>query len=386
MFKMCLNESMNKYQTFVIVGLLCGATFVQALPPVRGAFKVPRIPAVSGVRALIRRPQHITQVPSAAIMRKTFEASRRNFTGPKSVITRTRHSVAQISLPNHSAALGTGFVLKERGRLWLAMPYHIGGAAGRSRTVRLLGKDGSILEKNVKITLNGTAGWHAPDVSLVELPKEWYGKVDPLEIAPVDASKPVYSVGYVALEMGLDEVIPAVSEITHVDRENFLRKFNIPGATVETPISGSGHCGTPILQQVNGRWKVVGMHNGHAMDLIDPQRSVGSAVNLAGTIPQLVDNYFKPMAMNHGLTFRGWEIDRLNGQERVESIVVMHKDVTKDPIVRYIRNFEGPYSDANVEQALGDVDLKAGDTLIFNIAGRTETSARVNREVEFVIP
>ena len=103
-------------------------------------------------------------------------------------------------------------------------------------------------------------------------------------------------------------------------------------------------------------------------------------------MPQLLDNYHQPMALNRGISFRGWEVDRLEAMERVDRIEIFPADPAREPTVRYMRNFTQPYSDAHVEEALGDIDLQAGDKLIFHIAGRNGANKRVNRQVEFVIP
>lgn len=350
------------------------------------ALRLPIPPASrSGVRALIKQ-QHLTHVTSTALLRKTVTAARRDFTGPRSLLQRTRHSVVQIAMPNHSTTLGTGFVFKENGRVWVAMPFHLGGSAGNTRVIRLRKLDGTIAEQEVKIALNGTAGWHSPDISLAEIPAAWRKEVRPLQIAQADVTRDVYSVGYIAGELELGEVLPISSRFTHVDQQNMLRDFYIPGSTMENPVSGNGYCGTPLFQKIDGDWKVVGMHNGHVLDLKNPQASVGSSVNLAATLARLIDNYFKPMAMGHGLEFRGWEITRLGEQERVDTITVIPADAAKTPIVRSMRNFPLPYSDSNVEQAVGDLDLQPGDKLVFSIKGRTETQRHVDREVEFIIP
>ncbi len=338
----------------------------------------------SGLHALIKQ-QNITAVTHAPSMRKIFNATRYQVKNSKDLLKRTRHSVVQISSPNHSAVLGTGFVFKERKKIWIAMPFHLGGLSGTKRTVRLRKLDGSIAEQEVTIALNGTAGWHSPDVSLAELPKQWRNEVEPLEIAPADRKAETYSVGYVAGDFNMDDHVLASGQFTHVDGQSMLRQFHIPGSTLEFPISGNGYCGSVILQRINGEWKAVGMHNGHVLDLENPAASIASSVNLARTIPQLIDNYVHPIAMGHGLTFRGWEITRLDVQERVDTITVIRADGTQEAPI-YVRNFAAPYSDAHVEQAVEDFDLQRGDKLIFSIKGRTEAQKRTSREVEFVIP
>ncbi|MBQ3667133.1 MAG: hypothetical protein II913_03640 [Elusimicrobiaceae bacterium] len=348
--------------------------------------KRPRIAAEprSGLHALIKQ-QNVTPITHAPSMRKIFNATRYQIKSSEKLLKRTRHSVVQISAPNHSTVLGTGFVFRQRKKLWIAMPFHLGGLAGTMRTVRLRKLDGSIAEQEVTIALNGTAGWHSPDISLAELPKQWRNEVEPLEIAPVNRKAAAYSVGYVAGDFNMDDQVLASGQFTHVDGQSMLRKFHIPGSTLESPISGNGYCGSVILQHIDGEWKAVGMHNGHVLDLENPAASIASSVNLARTIPQLIDNYFHPIAMGRGLAFRGWEITRLDVQERVDTITVIRADGTQEAPL-YMRNFTAPYSDAHVEQAVEGFDLQRGDKLIFSIKGRTEAQKRTSREVEFVIP
>lgn len=379
---------MNKYVWIVLIWAVSGQWAVAGLGigAARTAGRsLTATSPLSSVRALIKQ-EHLGHVTSTSILRKTLAVSRSNFTGPHSLLKDTRRSVVQISLPNYSSTLGTGFVLKERGRLWVAMPFHLGGVAGSTRVVRLRKADGSIVQREVKIAINGTAGWHSPDVSLAPLPRSLYHEVEPLEIAEVDRTQDVYSVGYIASKLKMDEVLPVASHFTHVDRQSMLRQFHIPGSTMKNPVAGNGYCGTPLFQKIDGVWKVVGMHNGHVLDLENPSASVGSSVNLAQTIPQMIDNYFHPMAINRGLEFRGWEITRLGEFERVDSITVIPADKMKEPIVRSIRNFPFPYLDGYVEQAVADLDLQRGDKLIFSIKARTQRHKHMHREVEFIIP
>ncbi len=339
----------------------------------------------SGVRALLK-PWNVTHVTDNTLIRKTLMNARRHFTGFPTLLKGTRQSVVQVSLPKHTEVLGTGSIVKARDRSWIVMPYHLAGSAGGTRTVRVMKRNGKILESQVTIALNGTAGWHSPDVSLAELPAAWEKEVTPLEIAPANMQEDVYSVGYVAGELNMNDLLPVKGRFIYVDRENMLRKFHIYGVTLENPVSGNGYCGSALMQKINGEWKIVGMHNGHTMNLENPSASVGSSVNLFATLPQLIDNYDTPIAMSRGLVFRGWEITRLGLHERVNKITVLRTDETQEPIVRYLRNFASAYSDAYAELAVGDLDLHRGDKLIFSIVGRDEKQKRVDRQVEFVIP
>ena len=362
---------------------------VRGVKNVRGHVVTPRTGALhttpsSGVRALIRQP--VTPRVESAVLRKTFASARQHFSQYPAILKQVKHSLVQISMPNHASVLGNGFVLKERGQLWISMPYHLGGAAGHSRVVRVLAKDGRVLEQAVNIAINGAAGWHAPDISLAKLPESWEGKVSALEVAPANPEREVYSIGYVAGDLGMSDLLPVSSRFWFVDRENMLRQFHITGSTLKNPLSGNGYCGAALLQEFDGKFKVVGMHNGHSLDLENPAASVGSSVNLEAALPQLLDNYHQPMALNRGISFRGWEVDRLEAMERVDRIEIFPADPAREPTVRYMRNFTQPYSDAHVEEALGDIDLQAGDKLIFHIAGRNGANKRVNRQVEFVIP
>ena len=382
---MYLNNSMKKqlFFLFLAASIFLPVSSFAGLPKIKKVnIPVPH-QQISGVRALIK--QDISKYVSNALLRKTLEKARHNFTGPAVAMQLARRSLVQISMPHYSSVLGSGFVLSSHGKTWVAMPYHLGGPVGGTRVVRIQKRDGSVAEKELTVALNGTAGWHEADVSLALLPEEWKPEVEPWEIAPAVPDQEVYSFGYVAGELGMTEILPVTSRFLHVDRAGMLRTFHIPGSTMDNPVSGNGYCGSVLLQKINGHWKAVGMHNGHSMDLENPSASVGSSVNLAASMDYLLDNYFEPISMNRGLTFRGWELARLDVQERVDSVMVIRADGSQ-PFVRYLRNFPSPYSDDHAEMALADIDLQSGDKLIFTIAGRTSTKKRVHRQVEFVLP
>ena len=356
--------------------------------PTKALLKKPatskNLAGVFGINALLKTRGNTLNV-SAEVVRKTFMLARQNFAKYDLLLQQMHHSVVQVVLPKHTATLGTGFVLKTHGLLWIAMPYHLGGQAGSVRKVRIQTKSGGVKEEEVQIVLSGTAGWHSPDISLAKLPDEWKSEVIALEIAAPDVTKEVYSFGYVAGEYDMEDMLPVVSQLFNIEGSGMLRRFHIPGSTPQVPISGNGYCGSPLLQNTQEGWKVVGMHNGHCMDLDDFDASRGSSVNLQRTVPQLMDSYFQHMSLGRPLSFRGWEIARLDPTERIENVTIVWKDGT-EPTVRYLRNFANPYADERAELAVGDLEVQKGDKLIFSILGRTPTNVRIKRQVEFIIP
>lgn len=274
-------------------------------------------------------------------------------------------SLVQISRPNSRAVLGTGVVFKARGQHWVAMPYHIGGMAGSERVVRFLGEDGQQQERTVTVAVNGNSGWHAPDVSLAPLLPEDAYSFKPLKIGRPELLRPAYSFGYVAgQEMNVDDFLPVKRHIFTAEGFGLLADRIIFGEDLQAPFQISGYCGAPVLQLIDGKWRVVGMHTGSCIGQRGHTRSY--AVSLSKVVPLLLDSFFEPGRLpSRRLLFRGWDLGPLLPSEKVVSVEIVRQGVRV--FFQKLRNYPDPYSDEHSELALGDFEVLREDVLRYEI-------------------
>ena len=372
---------MKKIGCFLGLGL-----FILCLPEVAFA----QNPAVV---SLIKNATVLPEV-SPAIMRQVFQATRQQFSGPLIALKTVPHSIVQIARPIRTqpyqpSTLGSGFLLKSHGKLWVAGAYHVMGGVGSSRLVRMRDTKGNIREQEITVTVSGISGWHSPDISLAEIPSEMVAEgMTPLEIAAPDLSKPAYSFGYTAGVLSPEDFLAVGRQIYNVQGYGIMTTFQIPGSSWENPVTGNGFCGSPIVQQTgtDGAWKAVGLHDGHCIDLDEPALGRGSGVNLSRVVPYMLDDYFHGnVHPSRSLTFRGWEVTRLRFLERVEKIQIWRGE--KKIWERLLKNYPNPYSDDFTEQALENFDVRRDDKIIFHIARpRIQAQRPVRYDILFTVP
>lgn len=300
--------------------------------------------------------------------------------GRRSLLNQVAHSVVQISRPGVPEVLGTGFVFRAHNRLWVAMPYHIGGVAGSRRVIRFAGKNNQPQELEITIAVNGNAGWHAPDVSLAEFPREYKSFVKPLTIGSPQVNSRAFSFGYVAgREAGLEELLPIRRFLFSTEGFGVISNRHIVGEDPTNPFNISGYCGAPVVQWINGSWRAVALHTGSCM--MPNGRMRAFAVNLPRVVPLLLNRYLdKKKGFSRNLVFRGWDIGQLLPSERVHSVEVWRNG--ERIFYRLLRNFPGPYSDEHSELALEDFDLLHGDELRYQI----RNNQREMRFISYVLP
>lgn len=103
-------------------------------------------------------------------------------------------------------------------------------------------------------------------------------------------------------------------------------------------------------------------------------------------VPYMLDNYFSDnISTSRSLTFRGWEVARIQFLERVEKIQVWRDG--KNVFEQLLKGYPNPYEDAFSEQALEGFDLHPGDKIVFHIARpRTQTKDPSRYEIPFTMP
>lgn len=321
---------------------------------------------------LARGVKAVLSPQAVQVARQTFEHTQ--------LLHNVSRGLVQISRPKVSSVLGTGFIFRAHKRLWVAMPYHIGGVAGSQRTIRFTGKDNLPQERLVTIAVNGNAGWHAPDVSLAPFPEEDAPFVTPLLIGKPSVNTVSYSFGYVSgREAGLDEVLPIKRLIFNAEGFGLIADRVIAGEDPAEPFNISGYCGSPVMQRIDGEWRAVGLHTGSCLSENGYPRSY--AVNLPHVLPMLFRRYLKQQpGHTRSLEFRGWNIGSLLPSERVYSIEVVREGEQVFSVL--LRNFPNPYSDGRSELALASFELKSGDLLRYEILN----NQREMRFVEYRLP
>ena len=352
--------------------------------------------------AVIRLIKNATTLPevSQEVVQKVFQATRMQFPGPASALTTVPRSIVQITLPIQITrptqvprvqrmALGSGFLLRSHGKLWVAGAYHVMGGEGSRRMIRMQDARGNIREHEITVTAGGVSGWHSPDISLAEIsPDVLVEGMKPLEIATPDMTKPAYSFGYTAGGLAPSDFLAVERRINNVQDNGMLTTFQIPGSSWETPVTGNGFCGSPIVQasEQDGEWKAVGLHDGHCLDLDEPELGQGSGVNLARVVPFMLDSYFcDHIPASRSLTFRGWEVARLQFLERVEKIQVWRND--NMIFERILKNYPNPYENSFAEQALENFDVHTGDKIVFHVVNPRAMPGNLRQyDVLFTIP
>lgn len=316
---------------------------------------------------------------------KTLRAMQRTSTFTPLFKSTIPGSLAQISLPNHiNRTFASGFLLRLDGKVYVAMAYHVGGSKGTARHARVRTKDGQVYNVPVNIAINGTAGWHTPDISLAPLPEELQGlEWETLEIASPDLSRPVYSLGYSQHSTDLNDIVPLKRDLWSAEGYGLLGELDLTSNPFVSAEEGSGYCGAPLLQEFPDGWKAVGMHSG-----VDATTQTGvrvSAVNLSRAIPYLVSRSLHPdLAAKKGLFFRGQEVTRLTDEERVSAITVKRNGEVV--YTQELRSFTQPYDDGRAELALTDFQTQKGDEVIFEITKhRTIESGRKLRYESLII-
>ncbi len=350
------------------------------------------------VVALIKNAPKDLKPVSTKITREVFRNARANINAPKTLLPRLQRSIVQISLPHQfekephasSSVLASGFLLEAYGKTWVASAYHIMGE-DNPRVVRMISKDGEEKEVLVQTSVHGTSGWHEPDVALAPIkPEDIPEGMEPLKLAEPDLKAPAYSVGYTEGEgFSMDDILPVRRTLMGAEGINLFTTYHIEGSTKEVPVTGNGQCGSPIVQQnpVTGEWNVVGLHNGHRLDLEDNSLGRGSGVNLSIAIPYLLDPYFDASMKipARPLYVRGRWVGMLKDNERVAEMTL----VRNGQVVwtKNIQKLVNPYSDDHAELAFEADEVRRGDEIIFRIMLRQrEAPKRSERTLRFVMP
>ena len=312
-----------------------------------------------------------------------YASARLQMRAPKSLLTRVPRSLVQVARLTSPTVLGTGFLFRSHNRLWVAMPYHLGGRVGQKRVVRVFDEEKGFRLYEVQIVASGNAGWSSADVSLAELPEEALSHgARPLHISQPQFGVPTYSLGYTAGPFGHGDLLPMRRDILSAEGFGLIGERYLPGDNVMNPYLVSGYCGSPVLQWRNGHWLAVGLHAGGCAFPGKPGFNRTFAINLSSALPPLLDSYLYPSngMVSHSLSFRGWQVGRIAVDERVAQVKVYRG--SRLIFSRELRNDPRPYSDVHSELALGPLVTQPGDKIVYEILN----SRHKSRTLVFQIP
>ena len=331
---------------------------------------------------------------SAEVARSVMAATRAQAGLPSSLIPRMQRSIVQIARPSvtkvpNPSVSASGFLLKTYDKIFVVSAFHTMGGVGSERVVSMPGPNGSVHRVTVKVNASGMTGWHSADVALAEInPKDIPAGMEPLTLGEVNLKQPAFSAGYMTGLFGVEDFLVARRNLFNAEGFNLLGTYEIVGASWEKPLTGNGQCGAPVVQQApgTGEWQVVGVHNGHCLNYDDQKLGRGSAVNLAKTVPYLLDASLRGVKMSaRALNFRGYQVTRLDPYERVSKIVLRRNGEVI--LEQDMKMFANPYSDARSELALTDMETLRGDELEYHILRHSEDrKQRTTHIVQFVIP
>ena len=319
-------------------------------------------------------------VTENAIKRELYAAARRQFL-PAELQKDIVYSIAQVHRPGIEGVLGTAWLAKKEDQYFAVMPYHIGGKKGSKRDLTFYTNHKKTKKISVTIDANGTSGYHSPDVSIARLEPEDVKDNIPLEVAEPDQSQEAYSFGYTIGDFTPQDFLPMRRWI--IDREGVGLRTDrfIPLEDAENPWNLSGYCGAPLLQNIKGKWKVVGMHAGSRS-----AAETGFAENLSFAISikkalEILVYEMKFVSPNlRALLFKGQQIALLSTDEHVKAVKIMRND--EIIFEQEMRFFPYPYSDKHAEKAFVSAPaLQKGDLVSFDIINNN----RKVRTVDFYI-
>ncbi|WP_428073785.1 hypothetical protein [Candidatus Avelusimicrobium luingense] len=284
-------------------------------------------------------------------------------------------SLTRIYLPNHQKLLANGFILHYADTNWVALSFHVGGKEGNERIVKLRLKDNTEVSFVGMVEKAGNSGYHEADISLIRIPEQWQDQVIALDVIPLHTNAPLYSFGFVAPESQHDDFIPIQRHLLAKDGLTLHMTHALPGASPTEPLGLSGYCGSPIVQEINGKIGVVGIFAG----LVDPvaaqQLPVSYAIDLNDVLPVIV--YDNTTLRN--VNFLGKTITQIPYTVRLEDMTLMRDG--KALFTRDLHHFPYRFSHEETERAFIGAEFHSNDIVIFKFRGRNGSY-----EIEYTIP
>lgn len=284
-------------------------------------------------------------------------------------------SLVQIYLKNRDDMfVANGFIINHNGQNWVALSYHVGGRLLNERVVKMKLKDNTEVSFTGIVGKAGNAGYHEIDISLILIPQEYQNLVTPLEIGTLHEDQPLYSFGSVATDSGHDDFIPVKRTLLKHDGYSLQMTHHMPGDDPMDPSSISGYCGSPIVQEIDGRLQVVGIYTGHVNPVSADYPAISYAIDIAA-VPLLIDGFFPSRTVK----FFGQNVFTLFFNERLENMALWRNGELI--VERSLYHFPNEFTPEQAEKAFFDQRLQSGDLIKFTVNRKHETSL-----FEYVIP
>lgn len=277
------------------------------------------------------------------------------------------YSLVQVHRPGNESVLGTAWIAKQNDEYFAVMPYHIGGAKGSKRELTLYTRYKQLKKILVTIEANGNAGYHSPDVSLARLEAEDVKDNIPLEISAPDFTQPSYSFGYTVGNFSPKDFFSMQRMFLNHEGMGITTDRIIPLEQRGKPWNLSGYCGSPLLQKINGQWKVVAMHAGSVVSSdLDFSKNRAFAISMEKAMNLLLSQMNQQNPSLRPLSFQGEEVTLLEQNETVRTVKIERDNTII--FTQEMRFFPYPYSDKHAEKAFIKAPLlQMGDLLHFYI-------------------
>lgn len=155
---------------------------------------------------------------------------------------------------------GTGFVFERerngRKEIWGAAVAHLTKHKGDIVPCKFYLGDGQYQTVPLEVKMRGTAGYHNPDMVLLEIPKELWPRVFALEVGSGDLKRgqKATSYGYHGRNIGSELIRTQDRRVISSEGWRLITTYNYGTDVHHAP----GACGSPLMRD----GKVVGMHVG----------------------------------------------------------------------------------------------------------------------------
>lgn len=309
---------------------------------------------------------------------------------PAHITAQVSPSVVQISLPRDiSSFVANGFIVNYKGTNWVALSYHVGGRVGNERIVKMVLNDGSEVAFTGKVEVAGNAGYHEADMSFIRVPDEWQHQVSALQIAPANPDLPVYSFGSVAENSAHDDFIPVKRTILQHKGTSIQMTHAMPGDDPLKPAEISGYCGSPVVQEIDGQIRVVGIFTGHINPVSKEVPAVSFAIDVNKVLPVLMDN----PTYTRTLKFLGHPIAQIPLNQRLERMLLWRNRPGNTPAVlsevspaqlvevSELYHFPNEFSYEQAELGFFNQELRSGDKIEFVLKYKQDFS-----HITYIIP
>jgi len=294
-----------------------------------------------------------------------YTAARKQPNIPPYLMQNISHSLVRLYRRGEPRIVGTGFLLHYQNKLLVVLPHHIAGNQGRTWEIGL--SPFKQKERRIPITVTQHGGFdeNTPDLSVIDVSHYSLPSLQALEMGEPKMDRPAYSFGYTLGDIQAEYFLPLERHLINEHGWQMTTDRHLPAEIPGHPVDLAGYCGSPLLQQQNGRWKAVGIHLGSCVYGAENfDNNIAFAANLSKALP-LVQN--QVIHQGQPILFRGVVTDYLRPGEFIKSIEIERDGIsvfwTAAPAHTDIRHLE-----ALLEK---ETSLQTDDQLIILITNGT---------------